>query len=100
MSVEQRVSHPHIPTLEAFLSADAAEVASIAPATLVFAAGGTRRAAVLDGVRIDDPRMMMRHGVQQFMATVEVLFTLGVEHIFAHTALSNNLRRPVSIVAI
>ena len=37
-----------IPTLEEFLDAPLADVAKVAPATLIYGAGGTRRRAVFE----------------------------------------------------
>src|SRR5690242_4037768 len=44
------MSDRHIPTIEQFLAAPVEQVAEVAPATLIFAAGGTRRSAALSGL--------------------------------------------------
>jgi hypothetical protein len=78
-------------SLEDFLVATAEEVASVAPKTIMFAAGGTRREAVLNGVSIQDPQAYAEFGVRQFTDTAERLFKLGVKHIFAVTVHSKQL---------
>lgn len=73
-----------IPTLEEFLDAPLADVAKVAPATLIYGAGGTRRRAVFEGIEpwseafLEWARtnifsrigLIFRHGVQNIMVTL------------------------------
>jgi hypothetical protein len=73
------------PSLEEFLQAPAAQVALVAPRTIMFAAGGTRRAAVLHNIAIDDVERLAAFSIQQFATTAGRMFALGVQHILALT---------------
>lgn len=70
-----------IPTLEEFLAAPDAQVAAVAPETLIFAVGGTRRAAALAGIspQSDDYARWSR---TQMMTCIATFFRLGVRHLF------------------
>ena len=69
------------PSLEAFLAAPAATVADVAPATMLFTAGGTRRAAALAGISPESDAFpgWVR---DQLFNSVGLLFRSGVQHIF------------------
>jgi len=75
------MSGRRIPTVEQFLAAPVEQVAEVAPATLIFAAGGTRRSAVLAGLspQSDDYAYWSR---DRMIACVELFFRLGVRHVF------------------
>lgn len=69
------------PSLREFLSAADADVAAVAPATVVFAPGGTRRAAALQGIspQSDDYARWTR---ERMIACSQRFFQLGVRHLF------------------
>lgn len=71
-----------MPTLEQFLNAPLAEVRQVAPATLVFAAGGTRRSAVLAG-HASDSDEYPRHARRQMTDCFDLIFQHGVQYIIA-----------------
>jgi hypothetical protein len=73
------------PSLEQFLGAPDAEVSAVAPATVVLAVGGTRRAAVLAGFAPDDDGYT-RWSHQRMIESVGLLFSHGVRHIFTIAA--------------
>lgn len=73
------------PDLEAFLAASNADVAAVAPATVVLAVGGTRRAAVLAGFAPDDDGYA-QWSRQRMIECVGLLFSHGVRHIFTIAA--------------
>jgi hypothetical protein len=77
------------PTLEAFLAAPLETVKKVAPATMVFAAGGTRRAAVLAGVSLtnDDYVSWTR---RRLVACFDLIFRHGVQHILAPVIIQSN----------
>jgi hypothetical protein len=82
-----------IPELAAFLSAPAATVAAVAPRTVMFAAGGTRRDAVLHGLAVDRfSEELARFSIQRFTDTVGRFFKLGVQHVVAITVRSSQLQ--------
>ena len=70
------------PTLAEFLRAPLEEVRTVAPATLILGAGGTRRRAVLAGLdpTSDEYAEWTR---KEMMACHEMLFRYGVKHIFS-----------------
>jgi hypothetical protein len=68
------------PALDAFLAAPAGEIARFAPRTLVFAAGGTRRGALLAGDAATGDGYA-RYTQRRMAATLDLLFTHGVEHL-------------------
>lgn len=75
------MSSADIPSLTAFLSAPDAEVARVAPRAAIFAAGGTRRRAVLDGYAADSEDYPSVTG-RQMIETIARFFRLGVQHLF------------------
>jgi hypothetical protein len=79
-------------TLSEFLHAAPAVVAGVTPPTVMFAAGGTRRDAILNGVSLETPRDLAAFSMQQFAETAGRLFALGVQHIFVLTVHSKQLR--------
>jgi hypothetical protein len=78
-------------SLAEFLHADRATVAPVAPQTVMFAAGGTRRDAVLSGVSLEAPDQLAAFSMRQFYDTAGRFFALGVRHIFALTVHSKQL---------
>jgi hypothetical protein len=68
------------PTLEAFLSAPVEQVARVAPATLIYAAGGTRRGAALAGLAPhSDEYVHWSRG--RMVGCIELLFRFGARHV-------------------
>lgn len=70
-----------IPTLADFLVAPDAAVAAVAPPTMIYAAGGTRRSAALAGVPMGDG--YARFLAPRLRATIALIFRLGVRHLVA-----------------
>jgi hypothetical protein len=69
------------PSLETFLAAPVEEVACVAPRSLIFAVGGSRRAAALAGVDpLGDAYASYSRG--RMMAALDRILGLGVQHIF------------------
>jgi len=69
------------PPLGHFLTAPPEQIAAIAPATVIFAPGGTRRSAALAGIapQSDDYARWSR---EQMIACAQRFFALGVRHLF------------------
>jgi hypothetical protein len=82
-----------IPRLEAFLVAPAEEVARVAPATVIFAPGGTRRSAALAGIspQSDTYAHWIR---EQMIAGNTMFFQHGVRHLFM------NVLRPPQLAEV
>lgn len=69
------------PTLEEFLAAPHAEIARIAPSTVVYAASGTRRQAALAGINPQsDAYARWSHTLA--LDAVQMTFDHGVRHVF------------------
>ena len=69
------------PSLEEFLAAPVEEVAKVAPATLILAAGGTRRSAVMAGISTESKDYPQRTR-QEMIACFDLIFRHGIRHIF------------------
>lgn len=83
---EKKVSNrPEPPTLDAFIAAPAVEAARVAPLTMILAAGGTRRAAVLAGKGTGDE--YVQYSLQRMLATVDLIFGDGVSHVLTYAIL-------------
>jgi hypothetical protein len=78
------------PQLEAFLAAPEAEIAKLAPETVIAAFGGIRRSAILAGMDPDSKATMawQRQGV---LRCFELLFQHGVGHVIAPLAIGKLL---------
>ena len=70
-----------IPTLEEFQKSSLAAIRAVAPRTLIFAAGGTRRGAALAGISPDGDEYA-RWSRQRMMSCFDLVFRHGVQHIF------------------
>lgn len=70
-----------IPTLAEFLMQPDSVIAGIAPETMIYAVGGTRRSAALAGVGLDDG--YARWSERRFRATSALCFRHGVHHLIA-----------------
>lgn len=68
-------------SLAEFLAAPVEQVAEVAPATLLFAPGGTRRGAVLQGVAPTSDAYA-RWSRERVFACVDLFFRMGVRHVF------------------
>lgn len=69
------------PLLEDFLAAPTEQIAAVAPATLIFAPGGTRRGAALAGIAPQSDEYA-RWSREQMIACAQRFFALGVRHLF------------------
>lgn len=68
-------------TLQEFLAAPTAEVAQVAPSTIVYTMGGTRRSAALAGI-VPESNAYIRWTREQLVACLSLIFRYGVKHIF------------------
>ncbi len=68
-------------SLEKFLAATVEEVAQVAPATLIYATGGTRRAAALAGFSLSDH--YAEWSLLQMLESFTLIFRYGVQHLIA-----------------
>lgn len=68
-------------TLESFLASPLVEVAKAAPATLVFAPGGTRRSAAFADIK-PESEAFVRWSRKRVTQAFELMFQHGVKHIF------------------
>ena len=75
------MSEDQPPSLAAFLDAPADCVARVAPATVIFAPGGTRRSAVLAGISPQSDEYA-RWTRERMVKCSELFFELGVRHLF------------------
>lgn len=69
------------PSLKKFLAAPIEEMAGIAPATMIYATGGTRRAAALAGIPSGDE--YPRWSRPRMLKSLELVFRFGVCHLIA-----------------
>jgi hypothetical protein len=77
---KQSMRDTYPPSLDAFLAAPAEQIAAIAPETAIYAVGGTRRRAAMDGVPLDTnayPTSTLAH----LCETAALFFRLGVKNI-------------------
>lgn len=72
---------PEIPTIDEFMAASVDTVAAVAPRSMVYAPGGTRRSATFAGIEPWSAEYI-RETQDRFAACLEVLFRNGVEHVF------------------
>lgn len=80
-----------IPTLEAFLAAPPEMVRDVAPQTVVWGAGGTRRRAVLEGISpATEEYAQWTRG--QMIAGLRLLFEHGIRHVIAVTLIDGSYR--------
>lgn len=85
-----------IPTWETFLNAAEEEVAAVAPATVVFSAGGSRRAAALAGISVQSDAYV-QWAREQNLQTFDLLFRHGVKHVVAAAITQNQLNETTPI---
>lgn len=80
-----------IPTLAEFLAASDEEVAKIAPVTMIYGAGGTRRQAVFEGIEpLSDE--YMRWARKRTISAVELSFRHGIHNLFTAALRPGNLQ--------
>lgn len=80
-----------IPTLEQFLAAPIEEVAKVAPATMAYGAGGTRRRAVFEGIEPWSDEFM-QWARTRILSCIDLLFRHGVRNLLVTTLTPNNFR--------
>ncbi len=68
-----------VPDLAAFLMAPTAVVAQVVPQSVIFASGGTRRAAALAGIEFGDAFAQWNR--QQMLSACELFFRQGIAHL-------------------
>ncbi|HMA37054.1 MAG TPA: hypothetical protein VKY74_21540 [Chloroflexia bacterium] len=83
---------PSEPSLAEFLALSPEQIAPLAPSTVIYAAGGTRRQAVLAGIDPRDPQAWARWGLEQQIACCALLFQHGVHHIVTHALVPSQLQ--------
>lgn len=74
-----------IPSLASFLAAPLAEVRAVAPATVIYTPGGTRRAAVMAGLTVPSEEYAT-WTLRQMWRALDVMAQAGVRHIVANIA--------------
>jgi hypothetical protein len=79
------------PNLAAFLQLSEAEIAPLAPASVVYTMGGTRRAAVLAGMKPESDDYI-RWTREKMVQGVDLLFRHGVQHVFIMAVTPDNYR--------
>jgi hypothetical protein len=75
------MNDPVIPSLEEFLNTPVDAVCQVAPATFIYAASGTRRAAALAGVSTQGDALA-RWTQQELWRVVALIFQHGVRHLW------------------
>jgi hypothetical protein len=80
----------YTPDLAAFLSAPEHEVAAVAPSTVVYTPGGTRRAAALAGIKPGSDHYAT-WSRQQAIARFDLFFRMGVKHLFTNALAPSQL---------
>jgi hypothetical protein len=79
------------PTLPEFLAAPRETVAKVAPVSMSYGAGGTRRAAVFAGIEPwSNEFMVWAH--ERMLTSQALIFQYGVQHLFSPLIVPNNLK--------
>ncbi|HUS17643.1 MAG TPA: hypothetical protein VM536_21820, partial [Chloroflexia bacterium] len=91
METQTGVTTPARPSEAAFLTADASTIAAVAPQTMVYAPGGTRRDAALAGIG-GNGREFARWSRARMLGFVEMVFRHGVQHLFTGVITPNQWR--------
>lgn len=79
------------PNIAAFLQLSEAEIAPLAPASVVYTMGGTRRAAVLAGMKPESDEYI-RWTREKMVQGAALLFRYGVQHVFIMAITPENYR--------
>ena len=80
-----------LPTLEQFLAAPIEEVIKVAPTTMVYGAGGTRRKATFEGIEPWSDEFM-RWARSRVLSRIDLIFRHGVRNLFVTTLTPDNFR--------
>lgn len=85
------MSLPSIPSLAEFLAAPIEEVAKVAPATMVYGVGGTRRQAAFEGIEpwSDD---YVRWARARTMSSADLIFRHGIRNLLMVALVPGNLQ--------
>lgn len=78
-----------VPSLEEFLAWPVEAIVPHAPATMIYAPGGTRRAAALAGIAVESSAYV-HESRRQMIAAVAELFQHGVRHVVVHAIIPSN----------
>ncbi|MFN8443589.1 MAG: hypothetical protein U0175_22615 [Caldilineaceae bacterium] len=81
----------HPSTLEDFLAAPTEEIAVVAPATMIYAPGGTRRQAVFNGIEPWSEEYMA-WALDRMIGCSTIIFEHGVKHLFTPLFISTNFK--------
>lgn len=73
------MSQQAVPDRATFLAAPDAVVAAVAPTTAVWALGGTRRRAAMEGIPLDESYMEWSR--KQLVEDIGLFFSLGIRHL-------------------
>lgn len=79
------------PTIDEFLAAPEEEVAAVAPVSMSYGAGGTRRAAVFAGIEPWSSEFMV-WAHERMLDSQALIFRYGVQHLFSPLIVPNNLK--------
>jgi len=75
------IADSHPPSPEEFAAASVADVARVAPTTMIYATGGTRRAIALAGLSLSDDYAQWTR--LRMLEAFSLLFRFGVQHLIA-----------------
>ncbi len=81
----------YLPDLETFIATPAADLGNIAPKTVVYTQGGTRRAAALADMAPESDAYI-QYTRREMVRCVELLFRDGVQHVFVMAITPDNYR--------
>lgn len=81
----------NMPDIESFLALPDAEIARVAPSTVLFAPAGTRRRAALDNIPSEQ---YTAWAIQKLGHTVQLFFQLGVRHVIVPFLAPGQLQEP------
>lgn len=85
------MSAEYCPSLEEFIEAPLADVASVAPTTMIYAPGGTRRAAALLDIEPWSPEFFQWAQTQIF-ATASLIFAHGIDYLILPALVPQNFK--------
>lgn len=80
-----------VPTLEQFLAAPLEEVAKVAPATMVYGVGGTRRHAIFENIEPWSSDYI-RWARSRTIGSAELIFQCGVQNLLMVAIVPDNLK--------
>lgn len=85
------MSHKTIPSLAEFLTAPIEEVAKVAPLTMIYGAGGTRRRAVFEGVEPWSDEFVI-WARKHIFRCIHLIFQHGIRNLIVNVLTSDNFR--------